>query len=702
MNDLQSRRSVFFQLRSALCFVVLALLLFQRHQVSPVLWLVGTAYLVSALVLPFLPASWFRNAGAGYAVFFLDIVGLTVILYSIAGLGSDSLLLFYLTVFMATLGGDVAKSIGVAFGASALFIWLRLSQGSSILGDSASLMRIPLFMVTALLCGYLAQEVRRQRRQIRGLKDLQESLTAQIGSSARDLARSEELRDAAQELARRFDNLLQDLGAVVWEMEVPAFKITFVSRQAERILGYPVQKWLGETDFWAKHIHETDREQVVALCQKSLSEGRDHVLEYRALAADGRVVWLQDVVRVVRDDSGKVLQLRGVMVDITERKVLEEEFRQAQKMEAVGRLAGGVAHDFNNMLTVIDGYSQLALGRLAPGDTLHDYIQEIQSASKRAGAMTRRLLAFSRRQVLQPQVVDLNVLASDTEKMLRRLIGEDIELVVVRQEGLGAVRCDPAQIEQVLANLAVNARDAMPQGGKLIIETANAELDEDYARTHAGVKAGPYAMLAVTDTGCGMDQETQLHIFEPFFTTKEKGKGTGLGLATVYGIVKQSGGSIWVYSELGRGTTFKIFLPRTVELAQKPKAVVAPSPPLRGMETILLVEDEDPVRSMVRGILESNGYSILEADHPDAALITSQRYEGHIHLMITDVVMPRMSGPELAARLKPFRPDTKILYMSGYSDAAILHHGILEPSETFLQKPFTPNALARKVREVLG
>lgn len=701
-DESEVRRSNLFGLRAALCLVIIALLVSQHGGVPPLVWLLGTVYLASNLIVRVLPAHWYRNPALGFTLFFLDLAGISTVLYAVAGIGSDSLLLFYLTVLLATLGEDVAKSVGIAFGASALYIWLLLRQGVDPLADSGALIRIPLFLATAIFCGYLAQDLRRRKREIRGLQETQQILETQVGEISDDLLRSEESRGVAQELAQRFRNLLDDLNAVVWEMDAPSLKVTFVSQQAERVLGYPAERWLTERDFWANHIHQDDRENVLDLCRRALSAGGDYNLEYRAFTADGRVVWLQDIVRVVRDDSGRIRKLRGVMVDITESKTLEEELRQAQKMEAVGRLAGGVAHDFNNLLTIIDGYIQLALASLDSSVKLREHLEEVQKASQRAAALTRRLLAFSRRQVLQPQVLDLGAVVGDFEKMLRRLIGEDVELIIVKAADSRAVRADPAQIEQILMNLVVNARDAMPSGGKLVIETAIVELDDAYARSHVAVKPGAYVMLAVSDTGVGMDAETRSHIFEPFFTTKERGKGTGLGLATVYGIVKQSGGYVWVYSEPGKGSSFKIYLPRSADIPVPAPMPIAHLLPHRGSETILVVEDEDAVRSLVAAALRASGYKVLAASHPEEALQACREHDGEIHLLLTDVVMPQMNGRELAERLKSLRPETKILYMSGYTDAAILHHGILERGEAFLQKPFTPNSLARKVREVLN
>jgi len=388
-------------------------------------------------------------------------------------------------------------------------------------------------------------------------------------------------------------------------------------------------------------------------------------------------------------------------VERKERGRLEEQLQQAQKMEAIGRLAGGIAHDFNNLLTVITGYSQLLLDHLPDGDPIRAHVGQIKKAGDRAASLTRQLLAFSRKQVLAPQVLDLNRIVANTDKMLTRLIGEDIELVAVAYPDLGRVKADPGQIEQVIMNLAVNARDAMPQGGRLTIETANVDLDENYSSQRLVVIPGAYVMLAVSDTGTGMNSEIQSRIFEPFFTTKEQGKGTGLGLATVYGIVKQSGGYVWVYSEPGKGAAFKIYLPRVEEAADEVKKTEGVVRVTAGSETILVVEDNEPLRRLVCGVLEAKGYTLLEAGSGEEALKVIEAHTGPLGLLLTDVVMPRVNGPELAARLAPLHPEVKVLYMSGYTDNAIVHHGILDNGARFLQKPFTPEALARKIREVL-
>ncbi|MBI3454881.1 MAG: response regulator [Candidatus Rokubacteria bacterium] len=378
-----------------------------------------------------------------------------------------------------------------------------------------------------------------------------------------------------------------------------------------------------------------------------------------------------------------------------------EQLLQAQKMEAVGLLAGGVAHDFNNLLTVIQGRGELLQNRLTPDDPLRRHVELIQSTAERAATLTRQLLAFSRKQVLQPQVLDLNAVVSGMEKMLRRLIGEDIALVTALDPGLGRVKADLAQLEQVILNLVVNARDAMPHGGRLTLETASVEWDETAARRDHGIPPGRYVVLGVSDTGVGMNAAIKAHIFEPFFTTKGPGKGTGLGLATVYGIVNQSGGGVTVDSEPERGATFRVYLPRVEQEAAGAKEAESRVPPRRGSETVLLVEDEEGVRDLTREILESYGYAVLEAADGSAALRVSARHPGPIHLLLTDVVMPEMSGSELARRLRPLRVEMKVLYASGYADDTIVRHGVSAARAALLPKPFTPEALGFKVREVL-
>ncbi len=408
-----------------------------------------------------------------------------------------------------------------------------------------------------------------------------------------------------------------------------------------------------------------------------------------------------DVELAVHDIQygGQNVQL-AVLMDVTGRLELEEQLRQAQKMEAVGMLAGGVAHDFNNLLTIITGYTQLILNSLRSDDPNRHSAEQVMKAGERAAALTNQLLAFSRRQVLQLRVLDLNRAVASLGTMLQRLIGEDIDLRLELRPETGRVNADAGQLEQVLMNLAVNARDAMPTGGTLTIETANVNLDETYAGRHIAVKPGPYVLLAVSDTGSGMDEDTRKRLFEPFFTTKAPGKGTGLGLSTVFGIVKQSGGSLEVYSEPGRGSSVKIYLPR-VDQPVSVEAAGRGRPSLRGTETILLVEDDEMVRNLVRETLEREGYKVIGAADPVEAQRIADAHRGKIQLLITDVVMPRLSGKELAKALVERRPAMKVLYMSGYTDSAIVNSGILQKEVAFLQKPFTPAALTSKVRDVL-
>ncbi len=679
---------------------------------------------------------------------------------------------------------------------------------------------------------------------------------------------------------RRLNNIIASVPGVVWEAwgkpDAATQRTDFVNDYVETMLGYSVAEWLSTPNFWLSIVHPEDRARTAQAAAADFARGKESTLEFRWVTKDGRAVWVESNSTLVCDAEGKPAGLRGVTMDITERKLAEErninraalaslradiiaglaesdlsqqvvlnrcaaalvqnldaafvriwilnreenvlelqasaglythldgahsrvpvgslkigriaqdlrphitnevqsdplvsdkewakreaivsfagyplmvrdrlvgvmalfsrhelaedaldalaamaeiisqdierkrieealrvsedQLRQSQKLEAIGMLAGGIAHDFNNLLTTITGYSELALRRLRIEDPLHRNISEVKTAADRAASLTRQLLAFSRKQVLQPKIINLNMIVSELEKMLRRLIGEDVDLRVVIEEGLGNVKADPGQIEQVLMNLAVNARDAMPEGGKLTIETTNVYLDDRYARKHLTVIPGHYVMLAVSDTGTGMDENTQAHIFEPFFTTKEVGKGTGLGLSTVYGIVKQSGGNIWVYSEPGSGTSFKIYFPRVDERPRDSSPKAAAEANLQGTETILLTEDEDMVRTLAREVLEMYGYRVLEAANAGAALLICERHLEPIQLLLTDVVMPEMGGHALANRLKLIKPDMKVLFMSGYTDNAIVHQGFLDEGANFIQKPFSPDAMARKVREVL-
>lgn len=627
--------------------------------------------------------------------------------------------------------------------------------------------------------------------------------------------------------SRRLRSLIDRLDVIVWEADPHSFKFSFVNRAAERVLGYPVEQWLQDPTFWQSRLHPDDRERVLSYCREETRRGRDHELEYRIMAADGRVVRLRDLIQVIKNGHGHPIGMVGVMLDITEqrnaetklrlseerfrsifhnaayamcfigvdgaildanhamaqmlgydspgrlldlnafedvyrdadeyrhlltqisdsrstpyadvewkradgrslsvrvtvrpehnaggdvvafemisenladRRALEHQLHEAQKLEAIGRLAGGIAHDFNNLLTVISGYAALLQERLGDDDGSLRYADGIVRASERAAALTQQLLAFGRRQVLQPKVVQMNGVIADLDRMLRRLIGEDIELVTLLDPAASPVRVDPAQLEQVVMNLVLNARDAMEGGGSVTLETRNVTLNAADVEDRVGLSPGMYVQLSVSDTGRGMDNETLQHIFEPFYSTKQPDKGSGLGLATVYGIVRQSGGHIAVTSEPGAGSQFTIYLPKCLDaVAAAPSAEPAREAP-RGTETVLVVEDEEAVRSLTCQVLRSKGYAVLEARHGADALDVVANHPQPIHLLLTDLVMPQIGGKELAQRLMADRSDLRVLYVSGYSDQILFGAEDLGSAATFLQKPFSPDRLARKVREIL-
>ncbi|HEY6097023.1 MAG TPA: PAS domain S-box protein, partial [Candidatus Deferrimicrobium sp.] len=490
----------------------------------------------------------------------------------------------------------------------------------------------------------------------------------------------------------------------------PEGVVTMWNPAAERIFGWSESEALGTR---LPFVPAERQEEFLALRRRALLGEVFTEPELHRRRADGSPIVVSVSTSPLRRPDGTIYGIMSILMDVTERKaaeeirnrltMVEEQLRQSQKLEAVGRLAGGVAHEFNNLLTAISGYSDLLLHRLPEYSTLRRDVEEIRKAGDRAAALTRQLLAFSRRQVLQPKVLDLNAVVTNMEPMLRRMVGERIVLAADLSPSLSWVKADPGQIEQVIVNLTLNARDAMPDGGRLTIATADAELSPAYAAVHPEVLPGPHVLLSVADTGHGMDDETQSHLFEPFFTKKGVGKGTGLGLATVYGIVQQSGGHIRVNSAADRGSTFLIYLPRVAAsdagpLGEDPPFLPHPSP---GTETVLLAEDDEVVRRLAREVLSGNGYQVLEAGNGREALLLSEAHRGEIHLLLTDVEMPKMSGRELGERIRIQRPALRILYMSGYTDDAILREGILEDGIPFLQKPFTQEGLARKVREVL-
>jgi PAS domain S-box-containing protein len=501
----------------------------------------------------------------------------------------------------------------------------------------------------------------------------------------------------------RYRRIVENTSEGVWLYDA-AGTVTFMNERMAEMLGYTVAELVGRPIFaLMAPSHRAEAEARMGRRRQGVTDRAD----FPFLRKGGGELWGSAQANPIFDANGHFEAGLVLVSDITARREAEsalrrseEQFRQAQKMEAVGRLAGGIAHDFNNLLSVILSYSNLAIDDLKPGDPLRDDLVEISKAGERATELTRQLLAFSRQQVLQPRVIDLGETVGAMERMLCRLLGEDIELTLPRSSDLGRVLADPGQIEQVVMNLAVNARDAMPDGGKLTIEMANVELDTAYAERNFGTAAGNYVMLAVSDTGIGMDAATRARIFEPFFTTKSVGKGTGLGLATVFGIVQQSGGHVGVDSEPGRGSTFKIYLPRTDRVVVAPIAARHPSG-LRGPETILLVEDDELVRKAACAILRRAGYQVLDASNGGEAFLISRDFGGKIHLLLTDVVMPRMSGPKVAEQLVVTRPEMKVLFASGYTDDAIVHHGVLDAGVAFIQKPFTPETLLRRIREIL-
>jgi two-component system cell cycle sensor histidine kinase/response regulator CckA len=541
----------------------------------------------------------------------------------------------------------------------------------------------------------------------RMIEDLQKTTTSR-DQLAKEVIERKQVEEALKESEEKYRQLVNYAPSGILELDIAANKLITVNDVACEYTGYTKEE-LFSMNLFDLLTEDSKRLFKERVSKMSGGEEISESIEYKIKRKDGKELVCIVNSRITFDEDGRPIKSTIVVNDITdlrqseeEKKKLEAQFIQAQKMEAIGRLAGGVAHDFNNLMTSVIGNADLALMNLREENPLREYLKEIEKAGDRAASLTRQLLAFSRKQIFKPEVLDLNNGIREIEKMLGRMIEDDIELKTAPGPSLCRVEVDPTHIDQVIMNLAINARDAMPQGGKLTIETTNVELDKACFRTH-GVEEqpGPYVMLAVSDTGIGMDEETQSHIFEPFFTTKKRGKGTGLGLSTVYGIVKQSGGFIWVYSEPGQGTTFKVYLPRVEGDAESVKKERAPMEDLSGSETVLIVEDDDALRDLAQRILQLYGYRVLEAKQGEDALRVTDEHEGPIQLMVTDVVMPGMSGRELAERLKPLYPDMKILYMSGYTDNSIVHHGVLAKGLNFIQKPFTPEGLASKVREIL-
>lgn len=523
------------------------------------------------------------------------------------------------------------------------------------------------------------------------------------------LAATERGQQERIEEAERFREIVENINEVLWMVDPGMRTMLYISPAYERVWGRTRASLYASARSWLDALHQEDRQRVLEAVLTSMSRGDTFDHAYRIVRPDGTVRWIHDRGFPIRHEGGEVERYVGIAKDVTDLKKAEDDLRrseeqldQARRMDAVGRLAGGVAHDFNNLMTAVAGYTSLILQRLDKSDPLRKEIEEIRKAGDRATALTRQLLAFGRKQVLQPKVLNLNPIVADMGNMLRRLIGEDIALVFLPGHDLGNMNADPSQLEQVVVNLVLNARDAMAGGGRLTLETKNAVLDAAYARTHVDVMPGRYVMLVVSDTGVGMSAETLSHLFEPFFTTKANGVGAGFGLSTVYGIVKQSGGHIDVSSQLGRGTTFTVYFPRLDDgplqaTRRSQNAQLA----VRGTETILLVEDDDLVRDVTRTMLVAYGYSVLTASTADEAVLLAAQHGGRVDLVLTDIVMPQMDGRHLAERITRTRPGVGVIYMSGYTEDAIARHGQIDPGTAFIQKPFAAEEIASKIRKVL-
>jgi len=563
----------------------------------------------------------------------------------------------------------------------------RVAQGLPIVGEVTGRDEIARLERTLKETSQLLGAQREQLRAAHSeLEARVERRTAELSAANEELRRATELNQA----------VIQSSPLAIWAIDLEG-EVSFWNPTAERIFGFAQDEVIGRP---LPIIPPDLREEYGDWLERFRKGEALSAVERARIKKDGSRIEVVIWTAPLRDAAGSIRGTIAIDSDLTERKVLEEQFRQSQKLEAVGRLAGCVAHDFNNLLTVIVGYTEMLIGEARDRPNLLDYAVEVQGAAERAAALTAQLLAFSRRQISQPRLLDLNEVVTHSMKLLRRVIGEDIEIATHLEAGLGRVKADPNHLDQVIMNLVVNARDAMGEGGKLTIETANQVLDTGYVGRHIGVTPGPYCLLAISDTGMGMDAQTRSRLFEPFFTTKEAGKGTGLGLAIVYGIVKQNGGEIMVYSEAGKGTTFKIYLPMVEAAEEQPKAAGA-HVAIRGSETILLCEDEGSIRKLVRTMLEKQGYRVLEAGGPDEAVRISQETAAPIHLLLTDIIMPHTSGFDLAKRLREIAPAMKVLYMSGYTDNQVSRVWSQQPDAPFIQKPFTAEGLAQKLREAL-
>ncbi len=591
-------------------------------------------------------------------------------------------------------------------------------SGTGIIGDAVEALRLgawdyllkPIEDISVLL--HAVEKALERANLIRENKDYQEHLELEIKKRTQEL---EESNAALAESENTLNSIIGQIPDIIYRLD-PEGKIVFISQSVSRY-GYSPESLIGQSIF--DFVHHEDKEIIKQHLNERRKEKRStkslevrlktpnrkaDSIESHGIGEDNNFIFSVDaegIYSTQNNGESNFLGTQGIARDITERKKLEEQLQHSQKMEAIGMLAGGIAHDFNNLLTSIMGYSYLSLNQLKEDNPLFGNIKEIQSAGERATSLTRQLLAFSRKQVIQPQIIDLNKLINNTQKMLKRIVGENIEFITIPDSSIGYLKADPGQIEQIVMNLVVNARDAMPNGGKLIIETSNTYLDDAYSKEHIDVTPGQYIMLSISDNGCGIDKETLKHIFEPFFTTKEMGKGTGLGLSTVYGIIKQSGGHIFVYSEIDKGTAFKVYFPRIYFEEEKQPSDIGSDKHLYGNETILVVEDDETVRKLIATILTSYGYKIHIANSGDAALHYINNPKGKIDLLLTDVILPKMSGTELADKVTSICKDIKIVFMSGYTDRSIVQHGILEEGINYIQKPFTHDILVQKIRKVL-
>ena len=620
-------------------------------------------------------ATWERFPIHRYAGAILA-AGLTLLVTKALGhmMASDILLPFLATVAVIALYWGLGPGLSATISSAFAVHYFHFRSGDSLGIGLGGFSMLSVFLATGFLISVICAERRRAEKKLR----------VQAGR----LVESE----------TRYRELFENANDIMYTLDLSG-NFTSLNKAGERVSGYTRGEALQMNI--RQVVAPEYLEAVQEVIARAIAGNESAPIEAEIVAKDGHRVILEVSGRAIFKQRSPIA-VQGIARDVSERKILERKIMQSQKMEAIGVLTGGIAHDFNNLLTVINGYSEFLLNDLPQGDERRSDLEQIKRAGQRAADLTSQLLAFGRKQMVKPRNLNLNEIIADTGKILRRLIGEDINLVAVTDPDLGPVKADPGQMQQVIMNLVVNARDAMPKGGKLTIETANVELDDEYVRKHVAGLSGRYVMLAISDNGLGMDARTRARIFEPFFTTKKPGEGTGLGLSTVYGIVKQSGGFIWVYSEIGKGTTFKVYLPR---VEGKPEQLVAKfeeGQSMEGSETLLVAEDDPSLRVLVARILRSHGYTVLEASNGEEALRTAEEYGRHIHMLLTDVVMPEMSGGALSSKVEKARPGIKVLFISGYTGNAIVHHGILESDVSLLTKPFSAEDLARRVREVLN